>query len=242
MPDPGPSAGAGARATTRPAEARVRKVALPSAIGDLEGVYEFIEGTPPRALAVVCHPHPLFAGTMHNKVVFRTAEAFQQAGFATLRFNFRGVGASPGTHDDGHGEQDDARAAIDWLTAQHPGVPLALSGFSFGGSVALHAGPGDERVRLIWAVAPGVGRRDFSHLALSDKPKGVVQGTADELCPPADLERAFPAWADPKAKFLIDGADHFFNGKLREMQAALHAFLEAPEAASFRAAIEAARR
>jgi uncharacterized protein len=228
-----------ARATTRPAEARVRKVTIPSPVGGLEGVYEFVEGVTPRALAVVCHPHPLFAGTMHNKVVFRTAEAFQQKGFATLRFNFRGVGASPGTHDDGHGEQEDAKAAIAWLEAQHPGTPLALAGFSFGGSVALNAGPDDERVRLIWAVAPGVGRRDFSHLALCDKPKGVVQGTADELCPLADLERAFPAWADPKAKYLIEGADHFFARCLAEMQAALHAFLEAPEAAAFRAAIGA---
>jgi alpha/beta superfamily hydrolase len=230
----------GGRATTRTADARVRKVAIPSPVGGLEGVHEFVEGAVPRALAVVCHPHPLFAGTMHNKVVFRTAEAFQQAGFATLRFNFRGVGASPGTHDDGQGEQDDARAAIAWLAAQHPGIPLALAGFSFGGSVALNTGAGDPRVRLIWAVAPGVGRRDFSHLALCDKPKGVVQGTADELCPLADLERAFPAWADPKAKYLIDGADHFFNGRLREMQAALHTFLEAPEAAAFRAARGAA--
>ena len=230
-----------ARTTTRSADARVRKVAIPSPVGDLEGVYEFVEGAAPRALAVVCHPHPLFAGTMHNKVVFRTAEAFQQAGFATLRFNFRGVGASPGTHDDGHGEQDDAKAAIAWLLEQSPGAPLALSGFSFGGSVALNAGAADERVRLIWAVAPGVGRRDFSHLALCDKPKGVVQGTADELCPLKDLDAAFPAWADPKAKYLIEGADHFFNGKLREMQAALHTFLESPEAASFRAAIEAGR-
>jgi alpha/beta superfamily hydrolase len=228
-----------ARVTTRPPEARVRKVGIPSPIGELEGVYEFVEGVRPRALAVVCHPHPLFGGTMHNKVVFRTAEAFQQAGFATLRFNFRGVGASPGTHDDGRGEEDDAKAAIAWLAAQHPGVPLALAGFSFGGSVALHVGPVDPLVRLIWAVAPGVGRRDFSHLALCDKPKGVVQGTADELCPQPELEAAWPGWADPKAKYLVTGADHFFVGRLAEMQAALHAFLEAPEAAAFRAAMAA---
>lgn len=231
-----------ARATTRPEQARVRKVAIPSPIGELEGVYEFVEGVAPRALAVICHPHPLFGGTMHNKVVFRTAEAFQQVGFATLRFNFRGVGASPGTHDDGKGEQADAAAAIAWLTAAHPEVPLALAGFSFGGSIALHTGADDPRVRLIWAVAPGVGRRDFSHLALCDKPKGVVQGTADELCPLADLESAWPGWADPKAKYVVDGADHFFVGKINEMQAALHKFLEAPEATAFRAAIEAAAR
>jgi alpha/beta superfamily hydrolase len=228
------------RVTTRPPEARVRKVGIASPIGDLEGVYEFVEGVRPRGLAVVCHPHPLFGGTMHNKVVFRTAEAFQQAGFATLRFNFRGVGASPGTHDDGRGEEDDAKAAIAWLAAQHPGVPLALAGFSFGGSVALHVGPVDPLVRLLWAVAPGVGRRDFSHLALCDKPKGVVQGTNDELCPQPELEAAWPGWAEPKAKFLVEGADHFFVGRLPEMQAALHAFLEAPEAAAFRAAMATA--
>jgi len=224
----------------RPETARVRKVAIPSAIGALEGVLEFVEGEVPRALAVVCHPHPLFGGTMHNKVVFRTAEAFQHAGCATLRFNFRGVGGSPGTHDDGKGEQDDARSAIDYLVSLYPGVPLALSGFSFGGGVCLSYGPTDPRVRLLWAVAPGVGRRDFSHLALCDVPKGVVQGTADELCPLADLEAAWPGWADPKKKFLVDGADHFFVGRLPEMQAALQAFLESPESAAWRAAVEAA--
>jgi len=224
--------------TTRPEAARVRKVWIPSGVGALEGVLEFVEGATPRALAVVCHPHPLFGGTMHNKVVFRTAEAFQQAGFATLRFNFRGVGGSPGAHDDGKGEQDDARAAIDYLTGLHPGTPLALSGFSFGGGVCLAYGPSEPRVRLLWAVAPGVGRRDFSHLAQCDVPKGVVQGTNDELCPLADLERAWPGWAEPKAKYVIDGADHFFVGRLPEMQAALHAFLAAPEAAAFRAAVE----
>ena len=223
----------------RPAEARVRRVEIPSPVGALEGLYDFVEGAEPRAVAVICHPHPLFGGTMHNKVVFRTAEAFPQAGFATLRFNFRGVGASPGAHDDGNGERDDAAAAIAWLAAQHPDTPLALAGFSFGGSIVLHHGPEDPRVRLLWAVAPGVGRRDFSHLALCDKPKGVVQGTNDELCPLADLERAWPGWAEPKAKYLVDGADHFFVGRLPEMQAALHDFLAAPAAAAFRAAVEA---
>ncbi len=223
----------------RPAEARVRRVEIPSSIGALEGLYDFVEGAVPRSVAVICHPHPLFGGTMHNKVVFRTAEAFQQAGFATVRFNFRGVGASPGTHDDGDGERADAAAAIDWVATQHPGVPVALAGFSFGGSIVLHHGPADPRVRLLWAVAPGVGRRDFSHLALCDTPKGVVQGTTDELCPLPELEAAWPGWAEPKAKYLIDGADHFFVGRLNEMQAALHAFLEAPATASFRAAVEA---
>ena len=225
--------------TKRPEAARVRKVWIPSAIGALEGILEFVEGESPRALAVVCHPHPLFGGTMHNKVVFRTAEAFQQAGFAALRFNFRGVGGSPGTHDDGKGEQDDARAAIDYMVSLHPDVPLALSGFSFGGGVCLNLGPTDPRVKLLWAVAPGVGRRDFSHLARCETPKGVVQGTADELCPLPDLEAAWPTWAEPKVKYLIEGADHFFIGRLPETQAALHEFLASPKAAAFRAAVEA---
>jgi alpha/beta superfamily hydrolase len=217
-------------------------VRIPSAIGGLEGVLEFVEGTPPRAVAVVCHPHPLFGGTMHNKVVFRTAEAFQQAGFATLRFNFRGVGGSSGAHDDGRGEQDDARAAIDYLVALYPDVPLALAGFSFGGAVCLELGPADPRVRLLWAVAPGVGRRDFSLLALSDRPKGVVQGTADDLCPMPDLEAAWPGWAEPKALYRVEGAGHFFEGHLPEMQAALREFLESPQASSFRAAVSVAAR
>ncbi len=225
--------------TTRPPEARVRKVWIPSKIGPLEGVLEFVEGRAPRATAIVCHPHPLFGGTMHNKVVFRTAEAFQQAGFATLRFNFRGVGGSPGVHDDGAGELEHELAAIDYVTGLYRDAPLALSGFSFGGGVCLNLGPRDPRVRLLWAVAPGVGRRDFSHLALSDTPKGVVQGTADDLCPLADLEAAWPSWAEPKALYRIEGAGHFFEGRLPEIQGALHDFLGSPHAAGFRAAIEA---
>ena len=106
--------------TDRSPSARVRRVQIPCPIGELEGILEFVEGESPRAIAVVCHPHPLFAGTMHNKVVFRTAEAFQAAGFATLRFNFRGVGGSSGSHDDGRGEEDDAKAAIDYLVALYP--------------------------------------------------------------------------------------------------------------------------
>jgi alpha/beta superfamily hydrolase len=227
-------------AARRPEAFRVRKVAIPSPIGALEGVLEFVEGERPRALAVVCHPHPLFGGTMHNKAVFRTAEAFQHAGFATLRFNFRGVGGSPGKHDDGKGEQEDARAALDYLESLYPGVPLALSGFSFGGGICLMYGPTDPRVRLMWAVAPGVGRRDFSHLALCDTPKGVVQGSEDDLCPLADLEAAWPAWAEPKAKYVIAGAGHFFDGRLPEMQAAQGEFLASPETASFRAAVSVA--
>src|ERR1041384_4151583 len=112
--------------------------------GRIEAILKEPEGPINRA-AVICHPHPLFGGTMHNKVVFRTAEAFQHAGFATLRFNFRGVGGSTGKHDDGTGEQQDARAAIDYLVAAYPGVPLALSGFSFGGGVCLNYGPTDPR-------------------------------------------------------------------------------------------------
>jgi alpha/beta superfamily hydrolase len=92
----------------------------------------------------------------------------------------------------------------------------------------------------MWAVAPGVGRRDFSHLALCDTPKGVVQGSEDDLCPLADLEAAWPAWAEPKAKYVIAGAGHFFDGQLPEMQAAQGEFLAGPEAAAFRAAVAVA--
>ena len=217
---------------------RVRPVRIPGPVGELEGLHEFVADVAPRAFAVVCHPHPLDGGTMHNKVVFRTAEAFQQAGFATLRFNFRGVGESTGSYDQGRGEQDDAVAAIDFAAALEPGAPIALAGFSFGAGVCLDVGPRDPRVGLLWAIAPGVGRRDFSHLAFSDKPKGVVQGTADELCSLADLEAAWPTWAEPKELYLVEGARHLFDGRLREVQQALLSFLESPKTAGFRAAME----
>ena len=103
----------------------------------------------PRAAVVVCHPHPAYGGTMDNRVVYRTAKAAAEAGLAALRFNFRGVGASTGSFDEGAGEQEDVRSAIDWLDTRYPRLPLALAGFSFGSWVGLQVGSRHERIRAL---------------------------------------------------------------------------------------------
>src|SRR6202045_4431189 len=117
---------------------------LPGPAGRLEAVLWAVpqrgDAAPPPLAAVVCHPHPLFGGTMHNKVVYQTAKTIHRFGLPVLRFNFRGAGSSEGAHDEGRGEQDDVSAALDFLAAQYPGAPLLLAGFSFGSWVGLHAG------------------------------------------------------------------------------------------------------
>src|ERR671918_2684234 len=119
--------------------------------GRLEAILMHPDGEP-EAAAVVCHAHPLHGGIMHFKVVFRAAKALQRHGAAALRFNFRGVGRSDGTHDDGRGEQDDVRAALDELERRFPGLPLLLGGFSFGASMALRVAATDARPRALFAL------------------------------------------------------------------------------------------
>src|SRR5258705_12775548 len=123
---------------------------IPAPHGKLEAILKEPQTMPPRGVALVLHPHPLGGGTMHNKVVFRAASALHEAGLVTLRINFRGVGQSTGTHDDGRGEREDARAALDYLSEQYPGLAITICGFSFGARVGMEAGISDARVaRLI---------------------------------------------------------------------------------------------
>jgi len=200
---------------------RVRQVTFRSPAGLLEGILFCRAEEDPATIAVFCHPHPQFGGSMHNKVAYRASEAISQLGWPTLRFNFRGVGRSEGVWAGGEGEEEDATAAITFLLAQYPGRRVLLGGFSFGAGVALAVGARDERVAAMLAVAPGAGRRDFSFLARSTKPKAVIQGTADELCPLEDLQAAFPSWSEPKWLRLVPGAGHFFDGKIADLQAAV---------------------
>ncbi len=175
--------------------------------------------------AIVCHPHPLFGGTMHNKVVFRIARAFQDAGFAVLRFNFRGTGRSEGEHDHGLGEQDDLRAAIEYIEEKYPDSEVWLAGFSFGSAVMLRAAACDERVRAFVAAGVPVSRYDFTGVAQCNKPKLFVQGSLDEFGSPEDLEGLFAVLDEPKQLKIIQGADHFFESHLVELAAAVSAFI-----------------
>ena len=178
----------------------------------------------PRAVAVCCHPHPLFGGTLTNKVIHTVARSFTAQGAAAVRFNFRGVGASQGAHDDGIGETDDLVTVADWARSRWPDLPLWLGGFSFGSYVALR-GAARLAPALLVTVAPPVGRWDFSSIAAPTCPWLVVQGSEDELVPAAGVV----AWAQalqPAVRIsMLDGATHFFHGRLHELQDAVSAFV-----------------
>jgi alpha/beta superfamily hydrolase len=175
--------------------------------------------------AVVCHPHPLFGGTMHNKVVYQTAKTLHRFGLPVLRFNFRGVGMSDGSHDKGQGEVADVSAALDFLAAEYPGAPLLVAGFSFGSWVGLRAGCADARVTYLLGlglpVGDLVGDRGFSYLDSCGKPKLLVAGEFDQYGPPDKL-KALVAQFPPRVKeqtivAIVRGADHFFSGHVNEL-------------------------
>jgi alpha/beta superfamily hydrolase len=191
--------------------------------GRLEALLNF--GAPDAEYAcVVCHPHPLFGGTMHNKVVFHAMKALSAFGFPVLRFNFRGAGSSAGEHDYGRGEIADARVALDFM-AERFSVPIIFAGFSFGAAVGLRAAVPHSRVQALVALGLPVHAdgRDYSYemLAGSEKPKLLLSGGLDEYASPAQLERVFEEAAEPKRIVIIAGADHFFAGQLDPMRIAL---------------------
>ena len=167
--------------------------------------------------AIVCHPHPLFGGTMHNKVVYRIARAFQDAGFAVLRFNFRGTGRSQGQHDQGRGEQEDLRAAIRFMKQKHAGAEIWLAGFSFGSDVMLRVACNDPSIRAIVAAGVPVSKYDFSHVINCAMPKLFVQGAIDEYGSRDDIEQMVAKLGEPKRLKIVEGADHFFEGHLPEL-------------------------
>ncbi|HEX6549868.1 MAG TPA: alpha/beta hydrolase [Gammaproteobacteria bacterium] len=184
--------------------------------GVLEGLIDKPAGQP-SAVAVVCHPHPLYQGSMHNKVAYILSRAFNELGGISLRFNFRGVGASDGEYADGVGETADALAAIDWLTARHPGLPLWLAGFSFGAYVALRA-QSQRPVKLLVTVAPAVERFDTSGVVLPTMPWLLVQGDADEVVAPQAVLDWVAGLAKPPQLAVLKGAGHFFHGRLNELR------------------------
>jgi|TARA_B100000315_G_scaffold247481_1_gene276218 hypothetical protein len=182
-------------------------------------------GREPLAAVVMAHPHPEYGGTMHTKVVFRAAKAFQRIGCAVLRFNFRGVGVSDGIHDGGDGERDDFRAALELMAGRYPTVELWAAGFSFGAWVALTVGATSDRVALVFGIAPPVAHQSFAELRCSSKPKFFIQGERDELCALKDMWRLYGELNEPKELVVIDGADHLFDGKTLEVGDAIEDLL-----------------
>ena len=212
--------------------ARLLNVDIPVGHGLLEGLLRLPDAETPHPwlAAVVCHPHPVQGGTLNNKVAFRIAQAFVDCGVPALRFNFRGVGRSTGSFDDGRGERDDVRAALDELQRRYPGVALAVGGISFGSWVGLPVGCADERVRLLMGVGVPVATLPVDSLADCAKPKLIVQGQYDEFGPEAQLRAWFDGLPDPKAVRIVAGADHLFTRHQTELYDALLALLRAEQA------------
>jgi alpha/beta superfamily hydrolase len=193
--------------------------------GQLEAVLWTPAGRAPAMASVVCHPHPLFGGTMHNKVVYNAAKSLAALGLAVLRFNFRGTGKSEGKHDRGDGERGDVRAALDFLAAQFPGLPLLVAGFSFGCWVGLRVGCEDERVKLLIGLGTPVNSTDFSFLQHCAKPKLFVHGSQDQFGDAGKLRSLVDSLPGENQLVVVDQADHFFAGKLDQLNAAIRSWM-----------------
>jgi alpha/beta superfamily hydrolase len=217
-----------------PQPSTIKSFFLEGPAGRLEALLNAGAEDPTHA-ALVCHPHPMFGGTLHNKVVFHTMKALNSFGFPVLRFNFRGAGLSQGSHDHGIGEVEDVHAALDWLDAEFH-LPLLFAGFSFGAAVGLRAACPDERVKaLIGVGAPVVPvaedaetPRTYIYDFLQDcpKPKLFVSGARDRFGPRNQLEQMVASVSAPKKLVVIEGADHFFEGRLRELREAIESWVK----------------
>ena len=208
------------------AESFHRTIFLNGPAGRLEAMlWTAPESTELRRVAVVCHPHPLFGGTMHNKVVYQIAKTLHQHGAPVLRFNFRGAGLSEGVHDKGRAEMDDVRAAIDYLAGEFAGVPILLGGFSFGAFVGLRVGCEDARVNELVGAGLPVNGSDLSYLAECRKPKLILQSAHDQYGSRERTEALYEKLPEPKEMAFIEAPDHFFEGHLPEMGRALEKWL-----------------
>ena len=187
-------------------------------------------GQPPM-VAVVCHPHPLFGGTMHNKVVYQAAKTLHRFGLPVVRFNFRGVGLSEGRHDNGQGEMEDVETVLDFLAQEYSGLPLLVAGFSFGSWVGLRAGCADSRVTELIGLGLPVGNfktQSFSYLDGCEKPKLLVTGEFDQFGPPHELREmvnSYPPNVVEQTQVVIIGGDHFFTGHLPELDSTISGWL-----------------
>jgi alpha/beta superfamily hydrolase len=202
-----------------------RSFFLAGPAGQLEAMLWTTPNSDPPFVVVVCHPHPLFGGTMHNKVVFQTAKAFHRRGAPALRFNFRGVGLSEGVYDRGNGERDDARSAIDYLAKEFPHAAILVAGFSFGSLVGLGVGSEDSRVSKLIGLGIPVNNSDVSFLTASAKPKLIIQGGNDQYGSREKIEAVFATLTEPKRLVIVEDADHFFTGKLDQVAAVIDTWI-----------------
>jgi alpha/beta superfamily hydrolase len=200
---------------------RIETLFLPGPAGRLETVIEEPEDQAPREAVLICHPHPQFGGTMHNKVVYRIARGMRRAGAVAMRFNYRGVNMSEGTYDNGIGELEDACAALEFLRARYPDLPFSLAGFSFGSRIILKLGceiPGARRLIAVGFPAADSASRTLGACGI---PRVFIQSTNDEFGPRDAMESYFTALEGPKELIWVEARDHFFAGALDEFEEAV---------------------
>jgi alpha/beta superfamily hydrolase len=197
---------------------------IPASHGALEAILKQPSGGAIKGAALVCHPHPLGGGTMHNKVVYRAANGLVEAGLIALRFNFRGVGASTGAHDDGDGERQDVRDALDYLTENYPNEPITLAGFSFGSRVGTEVALDDARIVRLISIGTPVDKYDFSFLKRCRKPILFVHGDADEFGSIENLNALVAQVAENTDTKLIvfENCGHFFDNHLEQLKNEIH--------------------
>ena len=199
---------------------RIESHWVPGPSGRLEALLEEPEHAGPNLAVVICHPHPQFGGTMHNKVVYRLARGLRSAGAVVLRFNFRGVGASHGEYGAMKGEIEDARAALSWLRERYAQLPFALAGFSFGSRAVSELACSLEGAQFLLAAGFSTRLGGTAYLDTCPVPKYFLQSTHDEYAPRAEFERIYAGFAEPKRVRWIEAADHFFAGALDQVEAA----------------------
>ena len=201
---------------------RIESLFIPGPVGKLEALIEEPDDQPPREAALVCHPHPQYGGTMHNKVVYRIARAKRRAGAVALRFNYRGVNFSEGKYDEGAGELEDARIALEFLRARYPDLPFSLAGFSFGSRIILRLGC--EIAGACSLLAAGFPAADPASRLLGncDVPRVFIQSTHDEFGPRPEMESYFAGLNGPKDLVWVEAQDHFFAGALDQFEEAVY--------------------
>ncbi len=199
---------------------------LPSRAGELEALLTLPVPEPAgdTPAVVICHPHPLYGGSMHTKVVVIASHAFLDLGMPSLRFNFRGVGRSSGKYDEGRGEQEDVRAAINYMAGKYR--KLVVAGHSFGAWAGMKVGCKDKSVQMMIGIGTPVNFVDMVFLRDCLKPKIFIHGTLDTLIPVEKVEEFYSGLPEPKELVKIEGADHFFTGKLDELMEAMRGLIE----------------
>lgn len=202
---------------------RIETHFLSGPAGRLESLLEEPETGEPTQAALVCHPHPQHGGTMHNKVVYRTARGLRQSGAVVLRFNYRGVNLSEGSYADGEGELDDARVALAWLRERYPALPFTIAGFSFGSRIALRLAAEEPGATRAIAVGFPTRYRDYEKFRRAPVPRVFVQSTHDEFGPRPELEEFFASVEGEKKLVWVESRDHFFVDAQAQLEEAIRA-------------------